>query len=206
MAWSTRQRWMLYAVAGLLTGAAMLAAPPDEPEIEAEAAPAVRPTQRAQRTRSAQAAAPQAPAVLALPQRPYGGAGRNPFAEPAALAAAEAAAAARLASAAPPPAPLSSAPPAVSVRQPPAFGFLGRWTENGATTVFLSLDGHQLAAVAGQLLTPDYRVEQVDAHALRLRHVPTGTPHVLALVAGPSTAAAAAAPRPAATTESEEQN
>lgn len=203
MAWSTRQRWMLYAVAGLLTGAAMLAAPPAEPEAEAVVAPAVRPTQH---TRSAQAAAPQAPATLALAQRPYGGAGRNPFAEPAALAAAEAqaAAAARLASATPPPAPLSSAPPSVPMHRLPAFGFLGRWTENGATTVFLSLDGRQLAAVAGQPLTPDYRVEQVDAHTLRLRHVPTGTPHVLALVAGPSTAAAA--PRPAAPTESEEQN
>jgi hypothetical protein len=201
MAWSTRQRWTLYAVAGLLTGAAMLAAPPAEPD--AAATPAVRPMQRTERT---QLAVPQAPAVLTLPQRPYGGAGRNPFGEPAALAAAEAAAAARLAPPAPPPAPLSSAPPPVPAQQPPAFGFLGRWTENGRTTVFLSLDGRQLAAVAGQPLTPDYRVEQVDTHALRLRHVPSGTPHVLALVAGPSTAAATAAPGPAAPTESEEQN
>lgn len=195
MALSTRQRWMLYGVAALLTGAAMLAAPPqDAADPPAASAPAARPARAAQ-------ALPAA--ALAVPQRPYGGAGRNPFGDPAqeavaAAAAAQGATAAR--PAAPVPAPdLTAAAPALP------FRFLGRWTEDGTSTVFLAHGPRQLAAVAGRPLTPDYLVEHIGARELRLLHVPTGTRHVLALVASQGASAPAAGPAPAAP-DTEEQN
>ncbi|WP_326535536.1 hypothetical protein [Pseudorhodoferax sp.] len=193
MALSTRQRWMLYALAGLLTGAAMLAVPQEEDVANAVVAPAVRPARQA-----APAAGPQT--ALALPQRPYGGAGRSPFGEPAAMTAAAAAAAAANA-----PALVPAAPPAPPATTAPPFAFLGRWTEHGVTTVFLSHGARQLAAVAGRPLTPDYLVEHIGERELRLVHVPTGTRHALALVAGRSAAAAAPGPAPAAA-DTEEQN
>ena len=197
MALSTRQRWMLYGVAALLTGAAMLAAPPqDAADPPAASAPAARPARAAQ-------ALPAA--ALAVPQRPYGGAGRNPFGDPAqeavaAAAAAQGAAAARSAAPAPGPvADLAAAAPALP------FRFLGRWTEHGTSTVFLAHGPRQLAAVAGRPLTPDYLVEHIGTRELRLLHVPTGTRHVLALVASQGAGAPAAGQAPAAP-DTEEQN
>lgn len=197
MALSTRQRWILYGVAALLTGAAMLAVqPPDEADEPAASLPAARPA----RAPSAVPATPVGP--LALPQRPYGGAGRSPFGDPALAAAA----AAQAAAAAPPPAPIAStaAAPTTTATAPP-FRFLGRWTEDGKSTVFLAQGQRQFAAVAGGRLTPDYLVEHIGARELRLLHVPTGTRQALALVAGQTSSAPAAGPAPAAA-DTEEQN
>ncbi|PZQ02887.1 MAG: hypothetical protein DI587_02035 [Variovorax paradoxus] len=202
MALSTRQRWMLYGVAALLTGAAMLAV---QPQQEAGEAAATLPAARPARALPAGAASP-APAVpagpLALPQRPYGGAGRSPFGDPALAAAA---AAAQAAAAAPPP-PLDStaAAPATTAAALP-FRFLGRWTEDGTSTVFLAQGQRQFTAVAGRHLTPDYLVEHIGARELRLLHVPTGTRQTLALAAGQTASAPAAGPAPAAA-DTEEQN
>lgn len=195
---STRQRWMLYAIAALLTGAAMLAVqpPPETPETAVVAAPP--------RPSGAPAATPIDPAApaLALSPRPYGGAGRSPFGD----ASPQAATAGAQAFVAAPPVPTSDLPPP----SPPTaatlpFRFLGRWIENGTTTVFLAHGSRQLAAVAGQPLTSDYRVEHIGERTLRLVHVPTGTRHALALVAGPAATAGAAGPAPA-TADTEEQN
>jgi hypothetical protein len=201
MALTTRQRWMLYGLAGLLTGAALLAG---DPQDTAETvAPVVRPA-RALARPDAPAVASQA--LVALAERPFSGAGRSPFGEPpaqaptAAMAAAAAAAAQAAAQRTPSPT------PAVAARAPPPpFGFLGRWTEGGVATVFLSFSGRSVAAVAGKPLTPDYLVEHIGERELQLRHVPTGTRQTLALVAGgPAAAGAATAPAPDADTE--EQN
>ena len=200
MALSTRQRWMLYGVAALLTGAAMLAV---QPQGEAGEAAASLPAARPARAVPA-GTAPAAPAApLALPQRPYGGAGRSPFGDPALAAAA---AAAQAAAAAPPPTPVDStaaAPAATAAALP--FRFLGRWTEDGTSTVFLAQGQRQFTAVAGRQLTPDYLVEHIGARELRLLHVPTGTRQTLALVAGQASSAPAAGPAPAAA-DTEEQN
>ncbi|RCW71338.1 hypothetical protein [Pseudorhodoferax soli] len=199
MALSTRQRWMLYGLAALGTGAAMLAVqPPDDAAAPALSAPASRPA------RSAAATAPALPtAALALPQRPYTEAGRSPFGDPAAAAAT--AAAAQAAAAAAPAVPAMASAPARPAAPALPFTFLGRWTENGLTTVLLAHGARQLSAVAGRPLTPDYMVEHIGERELRLLHVPTGTRHALALVAGRSAAAAAPGALPAAA-ESEEQN
>jgi hypothetical protein len=206
MALSTRQRWMLYGSAALGTGAAMLAVqPPDDAPAPALAssAPAARPA------RSAAPSAPTLPtAALVLPQRPYTEAGRSPFGDPAvaaATAAAAAAAAAQAAAAAAPAAPAMASAPALPAAPVLPFTFLGRWTENGLTTVLLAHGARQLSAVAGRPLTPDYTVEHIGERELRLLHVPTRTRHALALVAGPSAAAAAPGTAPAAA-DSEEQN
>ncbi|MGC3985518.1 MAG: hypothetical protein QM777_12790 [Pseudorhodoferax sp.] len=192
MALSPRQRWMLYGLAALLTGAAMLAVQPqDAAEAPAASAPA-----------RAAAAAPLPAAALALPQRPYGGAGRNPFGDPA---LAPATAAAQAAAAAPPPAPVAAPAPTLAAAPALPFRFLGRWTEDGTSTVFLAHGPRQLAAVAGRRLTPDYLVEHIGERELRLLHVPTGTRHALALVAGQNASAPAAGPAPAAA-DTEEQN
>lgn len=197
MALSTRQRWMLYGVAALLTGAAMLAVQPQQEAGEAAASlPAARPARAVPA-----GTAPAAP--LALPQRPYGGAGRSPFGDPALAAAA---AAAQAAAAAPPPTPVDStaaAPAATAAALP--FRFLGRWTEDGTSTVFLAQGQRQFTAVAGRHLTPDYLVEHIGARELRLLHVPTGTRQTLALAAGQTASAPAAGPAPAAA-DTEEQN
>ena len=201
MALSTRQRWMLYGLAALGTGAAMLAVqPPDDAAAPALSAPAARPA------RSAAASAPALPtAALVLPQRPYTEAGRSPFGDPAVAAATAAAAAAQAAAAAAPAAPAMASAPALPAAPVLPFTFLGRWTENGLTTVLLAHGARQLSAVAGRPLTPDYTVEHIGERELRLLHVPTGTRHALALVAGRSAAAAAPGALPAAA-ESEEQN
>ena len=202
MALSTRQRWMLYGLAALCTGAAMLAVQPQDDAAEpALSAPAARPA------RTASTSAPALPtATLVLPQRPYTEAGRSPFGDPAATAAtAAAAAAAQAAAAAAPPAPAPGTAPALPAAPVLPFSFLGRWTENGATTVLLAHGGRQLSAVAGRPLTPDYTVEHIGERELRLLHLPTRTRHALALVAGRSAAAAAPGAAPAAA-DSEEQN
>ncbi|KQP49929.1 hypothetical protein [Pseudorhodoferax sp. Leaf274] len=197
MALSTRQRWMLYSLAALLTGAAMLAVQPQE-EAGAPAAslPATRPARAAP-------AEPGPAATLEVPQRPYAGAGRSPFGEPALAAAAAAQAAAAAAAAATPPVVAAAPLPTAAAALP--FRFLGRWTEDGVSTVFLAHGPRQLAAVAGRHLTPDYLVEHIGTRELRLLHVPTGTRHALALVASPGASAPAAGPAPAAA-DTEEQN
>ncbi|KQP12652.1 hypothetical protein [Pseudorhodoferax sp. Leaf267] len=201
MALSTRQRWMLYGVAGLLTAAAMWAVEP-EPTPDT-VAPAARPARSAARAADAPTVPPLA--LAPLPERPFGGAGRSPFGESAAITPAQVAAAAAAAQARadmpPPPPPATATTPT----EPP-FVFLGRWTEDGVTTVFLSSGGRGLVAVAGRPLTPDYLVESIGERAMQLRHVPTGTRHTLALVAGRPAAAAAAGAALAAPADSEESN
>lgn len=214
MGLTTRQRWMLYGLAGLLTVAAMVAVGPDAAD---EAAATVAPVSRQPRpvmgahgaasvSGSASASAPApALALVPLPARPFSAAGRSPFDEerlappPAAAADAAAVAAAQAAAAAAPRQPVAETAPALP------FGFLGRWQEGGVSTVFVSHGGRGLPAVEGRPLTPHYLVERIDKREMLLRHVPTGTRQTLALVAQ-GAAAAAASQASGARNESEEQN
>lgn len=188
MALSTRQRWMLYGLAGLLTAAAMVAVGPDAEEAAVDPVAPVhrqaRPTARTPGTVGTPALA-----LVPLPTRPFSAAGRSPFDEeavatPAAANAAAVAAAQAAAAAAP-------RPPVVVTAPPLPFGFLGRWQEGGVSTVFVSHGGRGLPAVAGRPLTPQYQVEHIGEREMQLRHVPTGTRQTLALVAGGPSAAAA---------------
>jgi hypothetical protein len=196
---------MLYAAAGLLTVAAMLAVQPED-EAEAPLTPLAPAKVAAPPTRQALAPTTPTTALMPLPARPFSGAGRSPFGEtqtasqaqrqsPEALAAA--------AAAAPPAAPVQNMAPALP------FSFLGRWTENGITTVYVTAGGKGLPAVAGKPLTREYFVEAIGARDMRLLHRPSGTRHTLALVVGatpaPGSAANAANAAPAASA-TEEQN
>ena len=188
MALSTRQRWMLYGVAALLTGAAMLAVQPQQEVGEAAASlPAARPARAVPA-----GTAPAAPAApLALPQRPYGGAGRSPFGDPALAAAATAA---QAAAAAPPPTPVDStaaAPAATAAALP--FRFLGRWTEDGTSTVFLA-QGQRLAGAGRHMQQAQFARADVLDQVVGCE-----------LAAGQASSAPAAGPAPAAA-DTEEQN
>lgn len=205
MAWTARQRWMAYALAALATLAAIWAMPPED---EAEAL--LPPARPAATPRPATSAAPlpqPTPAGAAvLAERPYGGAGRDPF-------SASAASAQRTFATPPPPSPAAmaaaraaaaAAQAAAEAAQAPRFTFLGRWHENGETTVFLSTGGRPLAARAGQRLTPDYLVEHIGERELRLRELRSGRRSTVALVAGGTTGGSPGAP--AAAQDIEEQN
>lgn len=208
MGLTTRQRWMLYGLAGLLTVAAMVAVGPDAAD---EAAATVAPVSRQPRpvmgAHGAASVSGSAPALalVPLPARPFSAAGRSPFDEerlappPAVAADAAAVAAAQAAAAAAPRQPVAVTAPALP------FGFLGRWQEGGVSTVFVSHGGRGLPAVVGRPLTPHYLVERIDAREMQLRHIPTGTRQTLALVAQ-GAAAAAASQASGARDESEEQN
>lgn len=206
MGLTTRQRWMLYGLAGLLTVAAMVAVGPDAAD---EAAATVAPVSRQPRpvmgAHGAASAPAPAMALVPLPARPFSAAGRSPFDEerlappPAAAADAAAVAAAQAAAAAAPRQPVAVTAPALP------FHFLGRWQEGGVSTVFVSHGGRGLPAVEGRPLTPHYMVERIDKREMLLRHVPTGTRQTLALVAQ-GAAAAAASQASGARDESEEQN
>jgi hypothetical protein len=193
MALPTRYRWMLYGAAALLTAGAIVAVQPARDDADI---PVVAPAVRTART------APVAAHPLQVPLRPYAAAGRSPFGD---SAGAGAAAAAQAAATALPPAGIEAGPPPPRSEPELPFAFLGRWIENGRTTVLLARDGRQFAAVAGTLLTPDYRVEHVGERELRLIHLPTGKRYPLALVAGRPSAPAGPGAAPRAT-DTEELN
>jgi len=201
MTLTSRQRWMLYAVAGLLTVLAMVAVEPSvdsNDNAEAQLLPVRTP---ARTPAVATTASPGNTALMPLPARPFGGAGRSPFGE----------ASANISTAPPSPEALAAtaaaAAPPVNTTPTLPFSFLGRWTEHGVTTVYVSFGGRGLPAVAGKPLTSEYFVEAIGERDMRLLHRPSGTHYTLALVAGagapPPTNSANAANAAAAT---EEQN
>lgn len=178
MTLSSRQRWMLYAIAGLLTAAAMLAVQPNE---EAEV-PLVQAKVAAPTTRQKPATSATSKALMPLQARPFGGAGRSPFGETQAASHAPISSPEALAAAAAPAA--ASSTPVQNTTPTLPFSFLGRWTENGVTTVYVAFNGRGIPAVAGKPLNSEYFVEAIGERDMRLLHRASGTHYTLALVAG----------------------
>jgi hypothetical protein len=74
------------------------------------------------------------------------------------------------------------------------FKYLGKWTRNGQTTVFLERDHHPYAARLGQELDHEYRVDAIEENHAVLTYLPLGIRHVLVFSTEPSPFVPAEAP------------
>ena len=70
---------------------------------------------------------------------------------------------------------------AASAAEPPAlpFKYLGKWTQNGRTTVFLERDHYPYAARVGQNLDHEFRVDSIESDRMVVTYLPLGTRYVL---------------------------
>ena len=66
---------------------------------------------------------------------------------------------------------------------PLPFAYLGKWTQDGHTTVFLSRDQSSYAAHVGENLDSDYRVDAIEENRIVLTYLPLGTQRVLSFSA-----------------------
>jgi hypothetical protein len=110
-----------------------------------------------------------------------------------------------------PPQPAVQAPPAPPPRpQAPAlpFTYMGKWTENGKTIVYLARGDSHVAVKGPGRLDDSYSVESVDERQVVLTYQPLGVRQVLPLLAGaaPSATLSAGAAAPSETESSEETN
>jgi hypothetical protein len=198
MAPSARYRWLGYAVAGAATVAAMWWVEQGDqqpaPVVAAATPRAPAPSSAASRQEAARVRLEwlkRRPGEEVPRGDPFGsqGLGTQPPAQ-----------------AAPPPA--AVAPPPPPPQAPPLpFTYLGKWTEQGRTTVFLARGERHLAVRGTGKLDETYTVEAIDDRQLVLNYVPLGIRQTLPLVAGmPPAQAAGAAPAGAQEESSEESN
>lgn len=196
----SRARWIGYALAAALTGAAMLAV--REPGNDDTVLPVVRVPARVALTtaktgpnggttagpNSADGAAP----VLAQPTPRVATA---PLADPFAVIADGAPPdATNNATTAKPAAPDPVAPPPAAPPLP--FVYLGSWKEQGKTHLYLQR-AQQLYKVSGPgALDADYAVQAIDGQRVTLKYLPLGTLQDLRRDAPPATNQAAAAADP----------
>lgn len=187
---SPRVRWTVLALAALATGALMqwsstLGAPDEvvtplrggSAGAALDAATGAAPNAVADRVPGAAArrAAPgeritDGSALFAPQPR----AGSDPTADPFAMQPVAAAAAPAAATPAAAPAPAPTAPPL-------PFTYLGRWTENGRTQVFLQHQGSNLTVAGPGPLTGDYDVRAIDEQSMELVYRPLKQVQRLAL-------------------------
>jgi len=66
---------------------------------------------------------------------------------------------------------------------PLPFAYLGKWTQDGHTTVFLSRDQSSYAAHVGENLDSDYRVDAIEENRILLTYLPLGIQRVLSFSA-----------------------
>ncbi|MBC5784457.1 hypothetical protein H8N03_16030 [Ramlibacter sp. USB13] len=194
MALSARTRWWAYGVAGLATVGAMqwVDQRAAEPEVVAAATP--------RRSTPVPAGAASAPADDTqvrldwlkrrtgedLPRGdPFGTQNMAVQQQQQAQAAA-----------APPPPPPPQAPPL-------PYTYLGKWIEQGQTTIYLARGEHHVAVRGPGRLDDTYTVESVNENQIVLNYVPLGIRQTLPLVPGaaPTQAAAGAAPPEESTEE-----
>lgn len=194
---TARQRWLLYLLAAVATGLAMLAG--DGRPVDDVVLPVVR---GAQAPGGAAPGAPAAGSEAALPAPDAGGATTlllrprtieaplsDPFATSLpAMPMAEAAAAAARAAATPAPAAAPALP----------FAYLGRWREQGRNWVFVARDGQTHRIGGPGPLDADYAVQAIDEQRIELVYLPLGMVQTLRLdqpaaAAGEGTSAALAA-------------
>jgi hypothetical protein len=210
MAWSARMRWIAYGIAALGTVAAMrwvdeaavqehAVVKPAAPRPVAQNAPEAGNAPNA-RTASGLRAASDSQAsekrpvpanevrldwLARAPMRDVKG---DPFSDGPAEP--------------PPPATLREAPPPPPPPPPQApplpFTYVGKWIENGQTTVFLARGGNNVAVRGVGKLDDTYAVESIDDKRMVLKYLPLNQPQVLSLVApqagAPSTEQVATAP------------
>jgi hypothetical protein len=191
---SSRQRWVLYAIAGLLTAAAMWhvdhAAPP-----ASDAVQAARVAGAGNTAPLRPASAPEDPLVFLQNRHRSGPSpGTDPFADgPAAASAA-------------PPSTVTAAPAAAArpaPPPPPPFTYMGRWEENGETVIFLRSNERVFAVRGVGPLDDSYVVEAIAPDRITLKHLPMGETQTIALARSdappapptPAVDAPAAAPR-----------
>jgi hypothetical protein len=196
MAWSPRTRWIIYGAAGLATLVAMQWVDENQ-EAEVAVVPAApRPTTGAPAAQQAAEADAQV-RLEWLRRRPGEEVPRSdPFsARPPGAPAPEQ-------QAAPPPPP----PPPPPQAPPLPFTYMGKWTENGQTTVYLSQGERHVAVRGPGKLNETYVVESIDDRQMVLNYVPLGIRQVLPLAPGaPAAQAAGAAPASAPQEESTEE-
>jgi len=68
---------------------------------------------------------------------------------------------------------------------PLPFKYLGKWTQNGRTTVLLERDHYPYAARLGRNLDHEYRVDAIEADHMVLTYLPLGTKQVLVFSTDP---------------------
>jgi hypothetical protein len=188
MAWSARARWVIYGIAALGTVAAMrwvdeTSVPQEQVVAPAAPRPAAREAPDARSTaRTAPDVKSGAPSEVRLDwlaRAPMGDAKSDPFSDgptdppPATLRDTP-----------PPPPPAPQAPPL-------PFSYVGKWTEDGRTIVFLARGGNNVAVRGPGKLDDAYAVESIDDKQMVMKYLPLGKPQVLSLVAPTATQPAA---------------
>lgn len=199
MTLTTRQRWLAYAAAALLTGVAM-AWVDRRDEAASGALPVVLPVALPV-ARSGPAAAPRAGAMdnpdslpgsaerlVALAERTVTPPTSDPFETAATVAASMAAAGASTSR----PMPIAAAPAPALPAMP--FTFLGRWTERGQTTVYLQRDNRSVSVRGVGKLDDEYSVESIDDQGIVFNYLPLGQLQALRFDARPADASPAARP------------
>lgn len=173
-------RWLVYAAAALLLASGLLSQAP------APSADVVQPVPRRPAPLAASTTSAPRAAGITLQPRTAGAVLRDPF---AGMAPAQTSAR-----------PVPRAPSApVAAQAPPGpvpplpFGFLGRWTEQGRTTVFLQR-GDKTVAVSGLgRIDERYHLRAIDEHGLLIEHLPTRSIQALRFDAPPPVVAASVA-------------
>jgi hypothetical protein len=80
--------------------------------------------------------------------------------------------------------------PAKEAAAPPLpFSYIGKVTQDGRTTVFLSRDQFSYAARVGENLDSEYRVDAIEENRVVLTYLPLGTQRVLPFAATPESLA-----------------
>ncbi|HEX6363684.1 MAG TPA: hypothetical protein VFZ93_12040, partial [Albitalea sp.] len=102
------------------------------------------------------------------------------------------------------------APPPVPQAPPLPFTYLGKWVEDGRTTVFLGRSGQPVAVRGVGRLDGTYAVESIDDRRIVLKYLPLGTLQALSLsppaAGGKAEAQVAAAPSESSDGTQEESN
>lgn len=200
MALNPRTRWILYGVAGAATAAAMVWVDRRE-----QAPTVVAATPRTSAAAATSARAPQPPEgdtqvrLEWLKRRPGEELPRaNPFGPQAPSPQQQQAQAQPPAP--PPPPPPPQAPPL-------PYTYMGKWTEKGQTTIFLTRGERHVTVRGVGKLDENYTVEALDDRQIVLLYTPLGVRQVLPLVPGaPAVQQAAGAPPPAQEDSNEETN
>jgi hypothetical protein len=170
MAISTRQRWLVYVVAAVLTLVAMRWAGGQD-RAAPEAARSERPAHEAARAEPALVAAAPELNLEKLARREHDAPGGDLFKPSSWQAIAQEEA---RKSAPPPPPPKPQAPPL-------PFKFLGKLVEDERTLVFLVRDDRNFIVKAGDTIEGAYRVDEIADAAMTFTYLPLKQQQSLAL-------------------------
>lgn len=187
MSSSARLRWIGYAVAAVLTIAAMGWVGQGD-ESDGVVLPSARMATPGPSRPAAEAPDPAAQRLAATVPLLRPRQESDPLADPfdAAQEVAAAAAPARPVQAEPQPVAPPSAPPL-------PFSYVGRWTEHGKTTIYLLRKDRPVAVLDVGRLDDEYSVQSIDEQGMVFKYAPVGTLQGLRFDAPPPVVASAAA-------------